>query len=207
MDYRVLIVFFGLFFSFCANRVEEEKTTPIPEIVSLTIPIDTVLVSALTYDTKTSIWSKGGKPYSGFAISHHPEGSKKQFFGIFAGKKQNKAKQWHVDGKLKQEAFYHLGKLHGEKKNWLADSTNTLISHLNYVHGKAHGVQRKWYPTGEIFKVMNLNMGKEEGMQRAYRKNGVIYANYEAKEGRAFGLKKAALCYGLEDENVQYPVD
>ena len=29
-------------------------------------------------------------------------------------------------------------------------------------------------------------------------------ANYEAKEGRTFGLKKASLCFGLEDENIQY---
>ena len=46
-------------------------------------------------------------------------------------------------------------------------------------------------------------MGKEEGIQQAFRKNGDLFANYEAKEGRIFGLKKAALCFGLEDENIQ----
>lgn len=47
-------------------------------------------------------------------------------------------------------------------------------------------------------------MGMEEGIQQTFRKNGALYANYEAKEGRIFGLKKAALCYGLEDQSIQY---
>lgn len=47
-------------------------------------------------------------------------------------------------------------------------------------------------------------MGREEGLQQAFRRNGYLYANYEARNGRIFGLKKAALCYGLEDENIQY---
>lgn len=47
-------------------------------------------------------------------------------------------------------------------------------------------------------------MGKEDGIQQAFRENSALYANYEAKEGRIFGLKKTALCFGLEDENIQY---
>ena len=91
-----------------------------------------------------------------------------------------------------------------KKKSWVNDVNHTMVSHLNYYMGKAHGIQMKWYPTGEIFKVLNLHMGIEEGMQRAFRKNGALYANYEARNGRVFGLKKAALCYSLEDEKVQY---
>ena len=99
---------------------------------------------------------------------------------------------------------YHEGKINGEKKSWSPDSIHVLISHLNYVNGKPHGEQKKYYPTGELFKILNLNMGKEEGMQQAFRKNGALYANYEAREGRIFGLKKSQLCYQLDDEEVQY---
>ena len=70
--------------------------------------------------------------------------------------------------------------------------------------GKAHGTQTQWYATGELYKKLNLNMGKEDGMQQAFRKNGVLYANYEAKSGRGFGLRKSALCYGLEEEKINY---
>ena len=84
------------------------------------------------------------------------------------------------------------------------DSNHVLISQLHYQFGKAHGKQTQWYTTGELYKVINLNMGREEGVQQAFRKNGALYANYEAREGRIFGLKKAALCYGLEDEKINY---
>jgi antitoxin component YwqK of YwqJK toxin-antitoxin module len=68
----------------------------------------------------------------------------------------------------------------------------------------AHGEQKQWHQTGEIYKKIHLNMGREEGIQQAYRKNGALYANNEAKNGRIFGLRKATLCDGLEDENVKY---
>lgn len=99
---------------------------------------------------------------------------------------------------------YKDGRLHGEKKVWSSDSSHVLIAQLNYSFGKAHGEQKKWYPTGEIFQKTNFNMGIEDGIQQAYRKNGDLYANYEAKNGRIFGLKKAALCYDLENEKIQY---
>jgi len=93
--------------------------------------------------------------------------------------------------------------LHGDKKVWSQDSAHILLTHYTFQNGSAHGEQKKWYPTGELFKVLHLNMGKEEGIQQAFRKNGALFANYEAREGRIFGLKKAALCYGLEDEQVK----
>jgi len=125
--------------------------------------------------------------------------------GILGGKKQNQATEWYPDGNYKQVANYHLGKLHGEKKLWSTEAAgHILIAHLNYKAGKPHGEQKKWFPTGELFKKLHLNMGKEEGMQQAFRKNGALYANYEAKAGRIYGLKKASLCFGLEDESIQY---
>ncbi|WP_053002602.1 toxin-antitoxin system YwqK family antitoxin [Kordia jejudonensis] len=187
----------------CAKQGEKlspssnaDLTLKVPEIVTLT--------SALTYHPETSLWTLNNLPYSGFAVSYYPDHSLKEKFGIFNGVKQNEFLQWFPDGHLKSSTNYHLGKLHGEKKIWSSDSAHVLIAHFNYDTGKAHGVQKKWYATGELYKILHLNQGKEEGMQQAFRKNGVLYANYEAREGRIFGLKKAALCFGLEDEKVKY---
>ena len=77
------------------------------------------------------------------------------------------------------------------------------MSHLKYTNGKLNGEQRKWYPTGEINKILNFEMGKENGIQKAFRQNGMIFANYEAKNGRTFGLRKASLCFGLEDQKIK----
>ena len=171
---------------------------------SLDVPANTIDKSKLDYNPKTSLWTLDSIRYSGYAVSYFPDSTLKQKFGIVNGKKQNESTEWYPDGRVKYLVNYHEGKLHGEKKSWSVDTTHHLVSHLNYRLGKAHGVQKQWYLTGEIFKVLQLNDGREEGIQKAFRKNGTIYANYEAKEGRIFGLKRAALCFELVDEEVQF---
>lgn len=170
---------------------------------SLVVPGTTVEKSALQYNREISLWTLNDKPYSGFAVSYYPDSSLMEKFGVLDGKKQNEAINWFPDGHTKNVTNYHQGKLHGEKKVWSEDSTHVLIAQYNFHTGKAQGEQKKWYPTGELFKKMNMNRGREEGIQQAFRKNGVLFANYEARDGRAFGLRKAALCYGLEDETTK----
>lgn len=189
----------------CTENSNEKKVDLLDlDVASVAIPDRVMNKSSLNYDNRTSIWSLNNEPFSGFMVSFHQDSTLKEKTGILDGKKQNQFIQWFPDGKLKQLAHYHKGKLHGEKKLWSTDTSHILITHLNYHLGKAHGEQKQWYPTGELYKKLNMNMGKEEGIQQAFRKNGDLYANYEAKEGRIFGLKKAALCYGLEDENIKY---
>ncbi|AXG71114.1 hypothetical protein KORDIASMS9_03369 [Kordia sp. SMS9] len=187
----------------CADRKEKPTVTTTAEF-SVEIPNTSVLKSTLKYHPKKSLWTVNNVPYSGFAVSYYPDGILKEEFGILNGLKQNKYLKWYPDGHLQNVTTYHQGKLHGEKKIWSSDAAHVLIAQLQYDTGKAHGEQKKWYATGEVYKKLNLHKGKEEGLQQAFRKNGVLYANYEAREGRIFGLKKAALCYGLEDEKVQY---
>ncbi|MFD2561259.1 toxin-antitoxin system YwqK family antitoxin [Aquimarina rubra] len=187
----------------CSEQKEKASISPETDLL-LEVPETIVEKSVLHYDHKTSVWTLNDQLYSGFVVSYYPDNNLKEKFGILNGKKQNKFIQWYPDGHFKNVADYHKGKLHGEKKIWSSDSVHILIAHLNYHKGKLHGQQKKWYPTGELFKKLNMNKGKEEGIQQAFRKNGALYANYEAKNGRIFGLKKAALCYGLEDENVRY---
>ena len=208
MNQNLLIVFIlSTSLISCAEKTQTITTsllTPIPFDNLLEVPNKIVDKSTLYYNTKTSLWTLDDQLYSGYAVSFYRDSILKEKIGILNGRKQNQARQWYPDGHYKQLADYHKGKLHGEKSIWSSDSAHVLIAHLNYYAGKAHGEQKKWYSTGEIFKKLNLNMGREEGIQQAFRKNGDLFANYEARAGRIFGLKKSALCYDLEDENVQY---
>ncbi|MBW1299016.1 toxin-antitoxin system YwqK family antitoxin [Aquimarina litoralis] len=190
----------------CVKQIEE-KSSDIYNPTNLVsqIPNRTMDRSFLMYDNKNSLWrTLKGKLYSGYIVSYYEENKPKEKASVLNGKKQSQTIRWYPDGHLKELANYYKGKLHGEKKIWSSDTSHILISHLNYFLGKAHGEQKQWYPTGELYKKMNLNMGREEGIQQAFRKNGDLYANYEAKNGRIFGLKKTMLCYGLEDENIKY---
>lgn len=186
----------------CAEKQNNQSQRTEVDI-ELIVPEIMVAKSILTYDHKVSLWLLNELPFSGYAVRYYPDNSMKEKIGILNGKKQNEAIQWYADGHYKNVSSYHEGKLHGDKKVWSQDSAHILLTHYTFQNGRAHGEQKKWYPTGELFKVLHLNMGKEEGIQQAYRKNGALYANYEAREGRVFGLKKAGLCYGLEDEQIQ----
>lgn len=204
---QILLILFslGVFLTSCTGK-RETKLSHMPILTESLLKIPNTIVdnSALRYDTKMSLWTLNDQLYSGYAESYFQDDILKEKIGFLAGKKQNKAIQWYPDGHYKQVTNYHKGKIHGEKKLWSSEPRHVLIAHLNYKAGKAHGEQKKWYLTGELFKKLNLNMGREEGIQQAFRKNGVLFANYEAKEGRIFGLRKAALCFGLEDESIQF---
>ena len=184
------------------TKKTEEKVYPQKTVFSL--PPITIDKSMLYFNRKKSIWTLDNQLFSGYAVAYYPDSTLKEKIGFLEGRKQNNATVYYPDGHKKFVQHYYRGKLHGEKKIWTADTSHTLIAHLNYHFGKAHGEQKKWYSTGEIFKKLNLNMGIEEGIQQAFRKNGNLFANYEARAGRIFGLKKAALCFDLEDEKMKY---
>jgi antitoxin component YwqK of YwqJK toxin-antitoxin module len=167
------------------------------------VPDFVVDQAELYFNNNNTTWTLDDQIFSGYAVSYYQDKTLKHKFGILNGKKHGESTRWYSDGGLKQSSFYQYGKLHGAKKAWSNDESHILISHLNYTTGKLDGVQKKWYPSGEIFKVLQLKMGEEDGMQKAYRKNGQLFANYEAKDGRIYGLKRASLCYGLKDEEVQ----
>jgi len=206
MKHIILVLcLLSLVIASCSEKVNEPATdSPDLSVSILNVPDTIVDKDLLVYDNTLSEWKLNDKLYSGYAVSHYADGSMKEKIGFVDGRKQNQETQWFPDNHIKRTINYHQGKLHGTKKSWSPDMPHVLISKLNYVQGKAHGEQVFWYPTGELYKKLHLNMGAEEGMQQAFRKTGELYANYEAKEGRIFGLKKAALCYGLEDENLKY---
>jgi len=206
MKFNFLIVLLLSIILISCNKKTETNIQPIPELIDTALEIPNTIVdnSTLHYNNKTSLWKLNEQLFSGYALSYYQDSTLKEKVGILNGRKQNQTIRWYPDGHFKQVSNYHKGKLHGENKKWSSDTSHIVIAQLNYHFGKGHGQQKIWYPSGELFKKLNLNMGREEGIQQAFRKNGVLYANYEAKEGRTFGLKKAALCFGIEDEIIRY---
>jgi len=205
MRLLIPLILSGLFLSSCLQAVKKVADEPLlEEMEPLAVPSQLTEESLLIYHNNGAVWTLEGKLYSGYIVSYYPNGSLQEKFGVLNGKKQNEAKGWYPNGELKFIANYYDGKLHGEKKSWAADSSHNLVSHLNYHLGKAHGLQQRWYPTGEIFKILHFSLGKEEGLQQAFRKNGDLFANYEARAGRVFGLKRSNLCFGLDNEAVIY---
>jgi len=181
MKYLIGILSIGFMLASYFQKVDNRQAQQnLEDIPALTVPQTITEKDKLNYQNHSSTWTLEGQAYSGFVESYFKDGSIKQRFGVLDGLK------------------------HGEKMIWYSDSNHHVASQLNYHMGKLNGLQKKWYSTGEIFKLLNLKMGEEYGMQQAFRKNGVLYANYEAREGRVFGLKRASLCFELENENLVY---
>ena len=205
MKKNVFILIVCLIVSGCSDHKKAKLNSASKAAVIKPLKIKDIIVGVndLVYHRKTSVWEIDNKPFSGYAVTKFENGSLKRKFGVLNGKKQNEDVTWFKNGKIRSKANYYNGKLHGKKQIWSQDSIYTLVAEYNNYLGKGHGKQTKWYATGELFQIRNLQMGKEEGMQQAFRKNGDLYANYEAKNGRIFGLKKASLCFGLEDQKIK----
>lgn len=198
----LLFLILSLLFA-CAGPTPKKSALLSQKETILPIPDQTVDKSALHFNTQNSTWTLDGQLYAGFANEYYPDSTLKGKFEFLDGKMQNEAVHFFPDGHPKLLETYYQGKLHGEKKMWSSDAPHILVAQLNFYQGKMHGEQKKWYPTGELFKKLNLDMGREKGIQQAFRKNGNLYANYEALNGRIFGLKKAALCFDLESEKIR----
>ncbi|MET1260596.1 toxin-antitoxin system YwqK family antitoxin [Flagellimonas sp. DF-77] len=200
---RTLVPKMLLCLGLLAKGCTEQGGTSAEEHARRVIPDRQVEESKLVYHPERSQWTWKDHPFSGYAVTYFPDGKPKTRFGVLDGKKQHHVLQWYPDGHLKSSMFYQQGRLHGTKKMWTSDPNHYLVAHYRYSNGRPHGVQFKWYPTGELFKIMNLHHGRESGLQQAFRKNGARYANYEARKGRIFGMKKAKLCYSLVEEQVK----
>lgn len=193
----------------CSTPSHKQQTGFASDSASWYIPIAETIFSKtdVTYQRMGGLWLKDGKPVTGLVTQLYPDGTLQEKFGVLNGKRQNEYYAFFPDGHPQFYITYLHGKRHGESKSWTNDSAHMLISHLHYKEGRMHGVQKKYYRTGELFKVRNMNMGKEQGLQQAYRQNGKLYTNYEARNGRIFGLKKSTLCFEVEDEQVVYNPD
>ena len=206
MKYIFLIVSISsvVLFSYTENRETKSENIQNGKNSTLIVPERKVDLSKLDFNPLNACWTLDGEEFSGYAVSYYEDGILKEKIGIWQGRKHGPSLRWFPDGHLQQLTDYQEGKVHGDKKSWSAEPSHLLLAQLQYHEGRAHGEQKLWYPTGELFKKLHLNQGREEGIQQAFRRNGALYANYEARGGRIYGLKKAALCFGLEDETIQY---
>lgn len=186
----------------CADPVKTEVVTQ--EINQNPISMKTLKVAA---DSVILNQAKGlvfyeGQPFSGTAVSYYANGTIAESKDYNLGKKDGYFQKYFEDGKKSFQSYYKLGRLEGKGYSWWKNGN--LRSESQYENGQAEGLQVQWYKSGAKFKELQMVAGREQGMQRSWRENGKIYNNYEAKNGRIFGLKRAALCYELDDEVVQY---
>ena len=204
---KILTAVILLFFAISCNKNPNKKTITNTvnkyKLKPSDIGNDSIDINDSYYERMGGFWMYNDKKFTGTITSYSPNGNIKKTFSVYKGKKEFSEKAYFNNGKLKYHYKYLNGKKEGVAFMWHNDSLNHLLSETNYKNGKLHGTQKKWYATGQIFKIRNMKMGTEEGIQQAFRKNGALYSNYEAKNGRIFGLKKSELCFSLKNEEIE----
>lgn len=191
-------------FSFSCS--DSQRVAAVNKTIDQVLQHSAYLAKDVMYDRLTSSWLS--KPdslaISGLVIDHFENGVISKVINVSSGRQQGPQITYYPNGKIKFYEMFSDGKLDGLVERWSMQHGYKLISQLHYREGKLHGKQKKWYSSGELHKVLNMEMGVESGMQKAFRKNGVLYANYEAKNGRTFGLQRSNLCYELQNEEIVY---
>lgn len=183
--------------SFSCKETLDAKNTVAKQIV---IDGVEVLKKELVLNQIEGKWYHNGRPFNGYSLKYHSNGTLEEKLGFYRGKREGIAKRWSENGVLRVESHYKQNRLVGSYKSWWEN--RVLGSEANYVDGKMEGVEKKWYPTGQLAKERQLVDGREEGLQKAWLENGKLYVNYEARNGRIFGMRRANSCYQLKDEVV-----
>jgi len=139
-------------------------------------------------------------PFTGTAVSHHENGTRRSEEQFKEGRRSGYLREWFDNGTLAYEAEFLAGERHGQIKSWWRNGNPRSSSFFqrNVIDGES----LHWYRTGELFKRLYFNQGKPEGLQQGWRLNGKLFSNYEYRDGRVYGLNKANLCVELKNEEI-----
>ena len=93
----------------------------------------------------------------------------------------NTGLEYHENGKLKLQADYRNGSLHGEVINW--DDKENITSTVNYSYGKLHGKWTRFYKSSIIMHEVYYSYDKKNGYEIWYYENGNKKSKALYKEG------------------------
>ncbi|HEX5030882.1 MAG TPA: toxin-antitoxin system YwqK family antitoxin [Candidatus Eisenbacteria bacterium] len=86
------------------------------------------------------------------------------------------------DGKLKLEAHYKDGKLHGLMRRW--HENGQLAAHEEYENGKWEGRRAAWWDNGQVQFDWQYHEGKlREGTWKSFHKNGAFWTSWRMGAG------------------------
>ncbi len=64
------------------------------------------------------------------------------------------------------------------------DNMGRIIREVPYVGGRIHGLQKEFYPNGDIMVTINYNYGIREGNAFSYNKDGSIHKKVVFRSGK-----------------------
>ncbi|MEP7346937.1 MAG: hypothetical protein ABI877_16830 [Gemmatimonadaceae bacterium] len=172
------------------------------EPIDLTsIPADTIDATTPTLVLVNGLYYHNQHLFSGFVRERYPDGATKRIASYARGMQHGVTRTFYPDGRARDVRSYRDNVGYGRHVGFW-DNGNIKFDFL-YVNDRREGLQKQWYRSGTPYAFLTFHDDREQGMQQAWRESGRPYINYEVRDGVRYGLQKSALCYTIEDGEVQ----
>ena len=142
-------------------------------------------VDSIVTEFKGEYLLQSDEPLQGVIYSLNFRGDTISIICYSNGLKCGEATEWYDNGVKKSARNYLLGKKHGSQKRWWPNGQMALsyIAEQDLIEGE----YQEWHFNGILFKQLNYKGGKENGLQRQWSEAGKLMVNYEARNGRNYG--------------------
>jgi hypothetical protein len=92
-------------------------------------------------------------------------------------------------GRLLSSVEFIDGKKHGVSRKWYEDGT--LSYEAFYLKAKLDGPSRSWWPNGKLRTESNFEEGVVHGVQKQWYQSGAIFKQRNIEYGKELGLQRA----------------
>jgi antitoxin component YwqK of YwqJK toxin-antitoxin module len=122
------------------------------------------------------------KPFDGFLIEHHPDGTLKSRSPISKGKLDGPSEAWHTNGVLQVREHFVAGVSDGLREKFY--DTGARLSEAQIAHGQINGLFRRWNEQGELVEEIHMTNGQPDGEAWAFYPSGFVKARAQMQSGK-----------------------
>jgi MORN repeat variant len=139
------------------------------------------------------LWLLDGKPFSGQLQRVDSDGAV-ALLPLDTGLLHGELVSRYRDGSLRGRGHYVRGQAHGLQRAWWPNGQ--LQSEQFFAGDRPHGSLRTWYASGQRYQEHHYVQGQESGPQRVWFEDQKLRANYEVRNGRRYGSIGMMNCVG-----------
>ncbi len=165
------------------------------------IPADTIDATSPTLVLKNGLYYQDQQPFSGSVRERFVDGRVKRVASYAHGMQHGVTRTFYASGSARDVRSYRDNVGYGRHVGYW-ENGNLKFDFL-YLYDRREGLQKQWYQSGKPYAFLTFHDDREQGMQQAWRESGRPYINYEVRDGIRYGLQKSALCYAIEDGEIQ----
>ena len=148
---------------------------------SATATIAELTREALERDGEVLRIRDDGTIFSGYLVSHYPDGTLRSRSRVVDGRLHGLSEGWYADGTPEIREEFRAGLSHGVRLRW--HPNGEMASRAEIEDGQLHGVFRRWREDGTLWQVIHMRHSQPHGISKAYFPSGYLEARTEIERG------------------------